>query len=228
MIFDSKTMVPQVYGKERQFQVFNKLLDIIMTCCKSDIDNLGNVYNAMLCPEELLPLLASNLNYQYNYNDTVSSNRNIIDIFATMEKWRGSELGLKMASALSLTGLNISKNNNELIFSNIDYINAIRDMDIEYNYEEARIEITYPNVYTLVRYLLDYVRPVGMTVKLKPVVSHTISGDAMLIFSSIEPNVHRYSPDVETFVNKSFVNFSSTADNKWIEEHASEPINLNL
>ena len=228
MIFDSKTMVPQVYGKERQFQVFNKLLDIIMTCCKSDIDNLGNVYNAMLCPEELLPLLASNLNYQYNYNDTVSSNRNIIDIFATMEKWRGSELGLKMAAALSLTGLNISKNNNELIFSNIDYINAIRDMDIEYNYEEARIEITYPNVYTLVRYLLDYVRPVGMTIKLKPVVSHTISGDAMLIFGSIEPNVHRYNPNIETFVNKSFVNFSSSADNKWIEEHASEPINLNL
>ena len=70
--------IPQVYGKERTIQVFTKLLDIILACCKYDIDNLGNIYNAKVCPESFLPLLAYTLNYDYNFSDTVSSNRSII------------------------------------------------------------------------------------------------------------------------------------------------------
>lgn len=220
MLIDSKKMIPQVYGKERQIQVFTTLLDIILTCCKHDIDSLGEVYDAQNCPEQLLPLLSSTLNYKYNFNDTVTSNRDVIDIFSTMEKYRGSELGLKIATALSLTSLNKSLQNNELVSGTIDYINAMQDLEIVYDYENAKIEITYPNVYTLVRYLLDYVRPVGMYVELKPVVSISMKGDAMLLYAGMEDLSHEYNPNIESFVNKSFVNFSATMDNKWKENHS--------
>ena len=227
MIFNSKTMIPQVYGKERSIQIFTTLIDILLTCCKHDIDSLGNVYDAIECPEPLLPLLGKMLNYNYNFSDTVTSNRNIIYIFALMEKYRGSQLGLRMATALSLTGLNASKNNNELIFSNLDYIKAMQELEIEYDYENARITITYPNIYTLVRYILDYVRPVGMCVNLRSIVYHEINADTMLIYAGVENDVHEYNPVVESYVNRSFVNFSSTVDPKWLENYGSSSVNMN-
>lgn len=227
MLIESKSYIPQVYSKERQMQVFTKLIDIILTCCKYDIDSLGNVYNAQLCPEQLLPLLATTLNYKYNFSDTVTSNRNIIDIFAVMEKYRGSELGLKIAAALSLTSLNTSLNNNELITSNMDYIQALQQLEVEYDYENARIVIKYPHTYSCVRYLMDYVRPIGMYVKLISVVEEEIDGDALLVYATTEADVHQYDPNVESHVEKSFVNFSSTADNTWIENYGTDFLNMN-
>lgn len=227
MIFNSKTMIPQVYGKERTIQVFTTLIDMLLTCCKHDIDSLGNVYNAIECPETLLPFLGKTINYNYNFSDTVTSNRNIIYIFSLMEKYRGSQLGLRMATALSLTGLNQSKNNNELIFSNLDYITAMQQLDIEYDYENARIIITYPNIYTLVRYILDYVRPVGMTIELKSVVFSEINADTMLIYADVENDVHEYNPEIDSFVNRSFVNFSSTVDPNWLHNLSSNNIDMN-
>jgi phage tail-like protein len=96
LIFDSKKFIPQVYAKERDIQVFTKLIDIILTNCKYDIDNLGDLYDAYKCPQSLLPLLAYTLNYKYNFSDTVTGNRRTIDAFALMERNRGSEIGLKM------------------------------------------------------------------------------------------------------------------------------------
>ena len=227
MLIESKNYIPQVYGKERQMQVFNKLIDIILTCCKYDIDSLGNVYNAQLCPESLLPLFAKTLNYDYNFNDTVTSNRNVIEIFSIMEKYRGSELGLKIAAALSLTSLENSLYNNELIDTHMSYVEAIQQLEIEYDYENAKIVITYPNVYTLVRYLMDYVRPIGMYVQLKSVVEAEIDEDALLVYATTEASAHQYDPNIESHVEKSFVNFSSSADNTWIENYGTDFLNMN-
>lgn len=221
MIFDTKLMIPQVYGKERDMQVFNKLLDIILTGCKYDIDNLGDLYDGMKCPVQLLPLLAATLNYEYNFTDTVTSNRRIIDAFAIMEKNRGSEIGLKMAVALSLTSLDISKNKNELETSD-DYMDALRHIDIKYNYEKGEIIIDYPSIYTLVRYIVDYVRPVGMSLYLRAVTGADINTDTMLIYADIENDTRPYIPEVDSYVNRSFVNLSGIADPKWIEDISDE------
>ena len=229
MIFDTKTMTPQVYSKERTIQVFNKLLDILFTTCKHDIDNLGSVYDAMTCPKSLLPFLAYTLNYQYNFEDTVTSNRRIIDAFTTMEKYRGCEIGLKMATALSLTSLDVSKNNAELV-ADTDYINALKDINITYDMENAQIIIDYPNIYTLVRYLLDYVRPVGMYLDLRSIVYHNINTDEMLLYATTQASSKEYIPDMDSFVNRSHVNFSAAVDNDWIEQFtnlSNQTINMN-
>ena len=217
MIIHSKNMIPQVYSKERDIQVFNKLIDFITTVCKYDIDNLGSVYDSYKCPVSLLPLLAYTLNYNYNFSDTVSANRRIIDIFPIMEKYRGSEIGLKMAAALSLTSLDVSKDNAELDVQG-DYLDALRDLKINYDYENARIVIDYPNIYTLVRYLMDYVRPVGMRLELRSVTTRSINTDAMLLYADIENNTREYIPDIDSHVSRSFVNLSGIADNVWIDQ----------
>ena len=220
--------IPQVYGKERDIQVFTKLLDIIINNCKYDIDHCCDVYDAYKCPQGLLPLLAKTLNYEYNFEDTVTSNRRTLAAFTSMERNRGSEVGLKMASALSLTSLDISKNNAELVTEDSDYVNALRDIQIQYDYENATIYINYPNVYTLVRYLLDYVRPVGMRVELRSIIGHNINTDALMIYAATDNTVETYQPEINTFVNRSFVNFSATTDPKWMEQFSEDStINLN-
>ena len=215
-MIQSNNYIPQVYGKERTIQVFTRLIDIILSVCKYDIDNIGNVYEANKCPEQLLPLLASTLNYKYNFSDTVTANRKIIDVFTIMEKNRGSKVGLLMATALSLTSLAISKDNAEII-SNTDYIDALMNLKIYYDYEEALITIDYSNVYTLVRYLLDYVRPVGMKLKLRGVADKNINTDAMIMYTDIEDLTREYIASIDSGVSKNFVNFSKVGDPDWQE-----------
>ena len=217
MLLQSNTFIPQVYGKERDIKVFTDLLDILLSCCKYDIDNIGNVYNANLCPEQLLPLLAYTLNFEYNFSDTVSSNRSIIESFAYMERYKGSKIGMRMATALSLTSLDISQNNAELLTIKEIYLEALSHINITYDYENATITIDYPNVYTLVKYILDYVRPVGMWLNLRSIVGHNINSDVLIISSNIEADIHKYNPDIQTKVSKSFVNFSSTVDSNWLD-----------
>lgn len=209
--------IPQVYGKERTIQVFTKLLDIILACCKYDIDNLGNIYNAKVCPESFLPLLAYTLNYDYNFADTVSSNRSIIECFAIMERWKGSIKGMKMATALGLTSLDISKNNNELTPTSQDYISALQHINIIVDYETGVITIDYPNTYKFVRYILDYVRPVGMTINLRSVVMKDINADVMVISANVMTDVHKYETNVKSKVSRSFVNFSAAVDDTWLD-----------
>jgi phage tail-like protein len=230
MLLDTKTMIPQVYSKERDIQVFNKLLDIILTSCKYDIDNLGNLYDAMKCPVDLLPLLASTLNYQYNFSDTVTGNRRTIDAFSTLEKYRGSEVGLKMAAALSLTSLDISEDNAELVESGNSYMDALRNLIIRYDFDSGLITIDYPNTYTLVRYLMDYVRPVGMRLELRSVTDRNINTDAMLIYADVDAFVRDYIPEIDSHVSRSFVNLSGIADDKWLDElsnNNSDTLDLN-
>lgn len=214
MIVNSNNFIPQVYRKERGIQVFTKLIDIIFSAVKNDIDNLGDVYNPLKCPEQFLPLLGKTLNYDYNYSDTITANRRIIDAFTLLEKYRGSKTGLLMATAMSLTSMEISKDNAEL-FDDQDYMNALKDLEITIDNENAEIYIDYPNIYTVVRYILDYVRPVGMTVNLRSIVGQNINADAMLLYVDTENKLREYDPLVDSFVDKSFVNFSSVGDEQY-------------
>lgn len=217
MIMHTDKHIPQVYRKERDMQVFTRLLDIILTANKYDIDNLGDVYNAMKCQEVFLPLLGKTLNYNYNYEDTVTANRRTISSFTIMEQNRGSKKGLLMATALSLTSIDVSENNNELIISDEQYAEALKDIDIIFDPEEATITITYPNIYTLVRYLLDYVRPVGVSLELQSITSKNINSDVMLLYAQTDTKTKQYNPEKDTKLNASFVNFSGVADNQWID-----------
>lgn len=206
MVFNTNQYIPEVYRRERDMQVFTKLLDILMTCCKYDIDSLYKLYDAELCPEQFLPYLANTINYKYDFANTVTSNRQIIKIFMLMMKYKGSEKGIKMATALSLTSLDLSIKNLEAADVGMDYITALANLEIRYDYENARVIIDYPNIYTQVRYLLDYVRPVGMYIELRSVVKLPTTS-TMAILAQVQTNVHEYLIS-QSFVSKAQVNFS--------------------
>jgi phage tail-like protein len=236
MIIDSKQYIPEVYRKEREMQVFTTLIDLILTVCRHDIDNLSCLYDATICPEQFLPKLGDTLNYKYDDANTVTSNRKILEIFPVMMRYKGSETGLLMATALCLTALDISKNNLELANVDTDYINALKDLKIRYDYESATITIDYPNIYTQVRYLLDYVRPVGMYLNLRSVVT-TKQYVPMAILAQVHTAIHEYTTKTSE-VNTAKVNFSypitdeildswKNAFDDFVEQSGNNIINLN-
>ena len=86
------------------------------------------------------------------------------------------------------------------------------------DYENGIIQIDYPNIYSHVNYLLDYVRPVGMIINLRAVVPADIRREAMLVYATIQNDTKPYDPNVQTAFSKSFINFSAFADEKWLEQ----------
>lgn len=223
MIFNSKTHIPEVYARERDMQVFTTLLDILLSCVKYDIDSLYRLYEPMECPEQFLEKLGDTLNYKYNKSDTVTANRKILDIFMTMMRYKGSRQGLLMATALCLTSLDISGGNLEYL--DADYITALQNLTIEIDYETATITIDYPNIYTQVRYLLDYVRPVGMYIKLRS-VARSESAVPMAVLAQVTSNVMEYT-EGRSEVNRAGVNFSSPTNTEWFDQFSGDVINMN-
>lgn len=212
MILNSNKYIPEVYGRERDIQVFTTLIDMLLTTSKYDIDSLYKLYDATVCPEQFLSSLATTLNYKYDTANTVTSNRKILSIFMTMLRHKGSEIGLLMATALCLTSLDLSIKKLEAADVNMDYISALSSLDIRYDYENAEIIIDYPNIYTQVRYLLDYVRPVGMTIELRSVTKnkHFIP---LGILAQVSTEVHEYNVK-NSYVDKAVVNFSYPVEEK--------------
>lgn len=209
MLIQSNKFIPEVYAKERDMQVFTTLIDIILTCCKYDIDALYRLYNAMECSQDLLEYLGDTVNYKYDGASTVTANRKIIDTFMFMMKYKGSEIGLKMATALCLTSLDISKDKLEILEMadiNSDYYTALSNIQVKYDYENARIIIDYPNTLTQVRYLIDYVRPVGMLIDFRSVVNIG-THIPMAILAQASHHVHEYNMK-QSEINNDKINYS--------------------
>lgn len=227
MIMDSKQYIPEVYSRERDMRVFTTLIDLIMTASKYDIDTLYRIYDASQCPSQLLPELANTVNYIYDNANTEISNRKIIQLFMLMLRNKGSITGLKMATALCLTTLDLSIKSLETEDVNVDYISALSDLEVKIDYENATITIDYPNIYTQVRYLLDYVRPVGMVIILRSIIksNSTVAGGVLAqVVSDVMPYTIRKST-----VNTSVVNFSSPITQEFLDEWEQQfPNSINL
>lgn len=229
MLIDSKKHIPEVYSRERDMRVFTTLIDLILTANKYDIDSLYRLYDASLCPEQFLPSLAETVNYTYDDANTVTSNRKIIGLFMKMLRYKGSKLGMTIATALCLTSLDLSIKNIEAADVDTDYIGALSVLKIRYDYEHARIQIDYPNIYTQVRYLLDYVRPVGMYLTLRSVVyANEMSLGGVL--AQTTARVAEYNKR-RSMVNTATVNFSYPINDELfstLSEYMDENNNINL
>lgn len=235
MLLHTNKYIPQVYGKSRDIQVFTGLLDIIATCVKDDIDNLYYIYDPMKCPEQFLPLLAKTLNYSYDYTDTVLQNRRIIATFVELEKLKGSQRGLLVAVALSLISTKLSVDNLQLVsqsdIADIGYFDALKDLEINFMYKEGIIQIRYPSIFTRVKDLVDYVRPVGMSLEVVAATPMNINSDVMLLYADTDVTVRKYDPVADSGVSKNFVNLSTVGDPTFKEKlddlSDGETLNLN-
>lgn len=156
-------LVPEIYCESRDFRVFLKLLDIVINSCKYDIDNWTTLYDPLQCPENFLPLLADFIGYRYDNSLSVTENRVIMSEFNTMIKNKGSEIGLRLAAALSMNAQLASDPESK------EYIRAVSQLqflELFYDYDTGIIRIYYPRDLTKIRDIFKYVRPVGSFIEL--------------------------------------------------------------
>lgn len=156
-------LVPEIYRESRDFRVFLKLLDMIVNVQKYDIDNWTTLYDPMRCPEKFLPLLADMIGYRYDTGLSTMENRVIMSEFNSILKNKGSEVGLRLAAALSM---NAQLANDP---SSPEYIRAVSQLqflEMFYDYETGIIRIYYPSDLKKIRDIFKYVRPVGSFIEL--------------------------------------------------------------
>lgn len=159
MIFNlTKHYVPEVYSDSRDFRVFLRMIEVLSTVTKYNADHYPDLYDPSDCPDNLLENLASLVGYKdYDIGLKLNENRIIIKYFPYLIRNRGSELGIKLASALSLN-----------TYGDPDEIFTLDNLYIDFDYEKGIIYVYYPKESAIRKSLIEVVRPVGMTVQMVP------------------------------------------------------------
>ena len=152
-IIESKTMLPWVLRQSRDIQALCKTLDLLINDFKTNSDYWTTLIDVDSCPDKLLPLLASYVGYKYDYTESYSSNRLIIKHYPEMIRNRGSEIGMSLATALSVNTL-----------GEIDRVEALAMFNIYYTQNEGKVKIYiyYPSNLSKIRDLIEVVRPARM------------------------------------------------------------------
>ena len=158
MIFDLTTSyTPESYADSRDYRIFLRLLGVLCSVFKNNIDEFANLYSPETCPEQMLQLLASMVGYWYDESLSVDDNRIVIKYFPLMLRYRGSREGIALATALSL---NTSDQAGKAY--------SVSDIMIEYDYETGIITIYYPYPELIRKDLIEAVRVVGTRIRLVP------------------------------------------------------------
>ena len=156
-ILESKNMIPNVLRQSRDMQAICKILDLLINNYKTNIDYWTSLIDFDGCPNHLLPLLASYVGYKYDYSESYDTNRLIIKHYPEMIRNRGSELGMSLATALSVNAL-----------GDIDKIEALSMFRLDYQKTSKKlyIYIYFPSNLSKIRDLIEVVRPAGCGVQL--------------------------------------------------------------
>lgn len=183
-IIESKNMIPTVMRQSRDMQAICKVLDLLINSFKTDVDYFTSLIDYDTCPDQLLPALASYVGYKYDYTESFATNRLIIKHYAEMIRNRGSEIGMSLATALSVNTL-----------GEIDKLEALSMFNFDYVAKDHKlyIYIYFPADLTKMRNtLIEVVRPAGCGVSIVQAdIIQTIDG--IKIHSYMEAQKYAYT-----------------------------------
>ena len=153
-LIETKKHIPENYRESEDFLAIMKLLDLTVNPIKQK-QYVANVFNILTCPDDVLPLLATYVGYEYDFQLPVSDNRIIILAYPLLTRNKGNLYGIELAVK---TGLKLSGS----------YERTKSEMPYEILIENNTISIWIDAVsYSpKLRELVEYVRPVGAKVNL--------------------------------------------------------------
>ena len=165
-MIESRKYVPNYYEKSRDFQVFLKLLDLIVNACKGDIDYFTSLISPKHCKARMLPLLSSYVGYEYDYEEKVAMNRVITENWADLKRNRGSLTGARMAVALAMSQLPDLDSADVFKLFNVTYDDSEDEKGQKYDRFNVYL---YHTAYLSKLYdLIEAIRPAGTLVNLVP------------------------------------------------------------
>ena len=103
-MIQSRFLVPNYLTENsKDIHTFLHLIDLMVNNAKSKTDDFVNILNPDKCPNKLLPLLASYVGYDYDYNETYDGNRIIIRSYKDMIKNKGNTNGIQLATSIAIS-----------------------------------------------------------------------------------------------------------------------------
>lgn len=181
-IIESKKFIPWVLRQSRDVQAVCKVLDLLINDFKLNTDYWVSLIDFDTCPDRLLPYLASYVGYKYDYTESYATNRLIMKHYPEMIRLRGSEVGMSLATALSVNAL-----------GEVDKVEALAMFRFRYVKGEHKlyIYIYFPAGLNKIRDLLEVVRPAGCGVQLvQAEIINTVDG--IEISDYIDPKIYAY------------------------------------
>lgn len=196
-MLDIEKMVPYIYLKEsRDFQLYSRLLELVINSVKYDIDSITNIYNPQLCNDRMLDLLCSIYNFKNRNKYTDEDLRIILAGFPYLIKYKGTQKGIEYAIALVLKAQNLE---------NEYFVNIIRKNDD--TTKEYTIQIgTLENINeTYLLDLLDYVKPVGFKTEILQITKEMYQSDIRTTITYEEDELAKESTGEIQYSNVHFV-----------------------
>lgn len=183
MIHARDLMPSYITENSRDIHAFLRLIDLAFNSQKLKSEDYISILNPDKCPNDLLPLLASYLGYEYDYNETYDRNRVIIRSYKNMKRNKGNLIGIKLAVSASISMLvNKSVTESQSLFdvayydkyytcSNCGYV-AYEDFEecpkcgesgtsVKSDVGSIVVVIEYPKYSTKSYDLIEAVRPAG-------------------------------------------------------------------
>lgn len=145
LVFTEK-LVPDVYLESRDYKVFLRLLDILYSNTKYDLDNWIQLYNPYNTPYDFLYLLADFVGYDYNNKIGIFESRIIIDNFVDILKNRGSKIGIKQMLTVIINSRYAA---NPEIDELREAVENLSHLEIYFDYNNGYIEIYFPKNYPI-------------------------------------------------------------------------------
>ena len=206
-IIESKKYIPWVLRQSRDVQAICKVLDLLINDYKLNVDYWSSLVDMDTCPDRLLPLLASYLGYKYDYSESYSTNRLIMRHYPQMIRHRGSEIGMSLATALSVNAL-----------GEVDKVEALAMFRFRYVKGEHKlyIYIYFPSNLSKIRDLIEVVRPAGCGVQLVAAeIIDTIDG--IEISDYIDSKIYAYDFTRYTVGREDKVGFAEVTNHNEVE-----------
>ena len=214
-IIESKKYIPWVLRQSRDVQAICKVLDLLINDYKLNVDYWSSLVDMDTCPDRLLPLLASYLGYKYDYSESYSTNRLIMRHYPQMIRHRGSEIGMSLATALSVNAL-----------GDIDKVEALAMFRFRYVKSEHKlyIYIYFPANLSKIRDLIEVVRPAGCGIQLLAAqIIDTVDG--IEISDYIDPKSFPYSFTRYTVGDLDRVGFSEVTNHSEVDRTYNSKVN---
>lgn len=168
-MIESRKLVPEYYAKSRDFQLFLKIVDLVVNAAKADIDFFTSLISPEQCKARMLPLLGHYVGSGYDFKEKVNMNRIIIKNWPTLKHYRGSFTGISMAVALSFNQIEDVDDAEILRLFNVD----LEKSTDRHGRITRKIKVyVYFHAYLSKLYdLIEAVRPAGTIVEITPAVS---------------------------------------------------------
>lgn len=177
-MIESRNFVPDYYAQSRDYQVFLKIVDIVINSAKADIDYFTSLISPELCKARMLPLLANYVGYNYDFEEKVKTNRAIIKNWPTLKHHRGSLIGISMAVALAFNQLDDLEEDEKFQLFNIDF-DTVKDKHGRIT-RKIKVYVYFPAYLSKLYDLIEAVRPAGTVVEITPAASISSSETIVL------------------------------------------------